>query len=82
LKKNKSLASDHLYKKEMKRLFLFRSTQQPELLLSKEEVDAAHRLAAALANYDKDDYRSLKFKNIQSKEPKGKKPEVTKPKKI
>lgn len=29
------------------------------------ECDAAHNLAAALANYDKDDYRTLKFEDIK-----------------
>ncbi|KAL4503262.1 hypothetical protein ABPG72_000868 [Tetrahymena utriculariae] len=61
---------DNLYKKELQSKFLFGSNQS-EIRLSKEEVDAAHRLAAALANYDKDDYRSLKFYNIQIKESKG-----------
>jgi len=61
---------DNLYKRELQSKFLFGNGQQ-EVKLSKEEVDAAHRLAAALANYDKDDFRSLKFYNIQVKEKKG-----------
>ncbi len=31
-------------------------------------MDAAYKLAAALANYDKDDYRSLKFLDLKVKE--------------
>jgi hypothetical protein len=32
------------------------------------ECDAAYKLAAALSNYDKDDYRILKFLDIKVKE--------------
>lgn len=34
----------------------------------KSECDAAYKLAAALSNYDKDDYRILKFLDIKVKE--------------
>lgn len=33
-----------------------------------QECEAAYKLAAALSNYDKDDYRILKFLDIKTKE--------------
>jgi hypothetical protein len=41
-------------------------------------VDAAYKLAAALANYDKEDYRSLKFLDIKVKETQVAKKELNK----
>ncbi|EGR33574.1 hypothetical protein IMG5_048910 [Ichthyophthirius multifiliis] len=64
---DKKAPVSNLYKKELQSKLLFGNNQQ-EIKLSQEEVNAAHRLAAALANYDKNDYRSLKFYNIQVKE--------------
>lgn len=54
---------ENLHRKELKGKLLFRNTAN--IKLSKEECDAAYKLAAALANYDKDDYRSLKFLDIE-----------------
>lgn len=36
--------------------------------LTKEECEASYKLAAALSNYDKDDYRILKFLDIKVKD--------------
>jgi len=38
--------------------------------LSQEECNAAYRLAAALANHDSEDYRSLKFLELKPRDEK------------
>ena len=43
---------------------------QKQIRLSKEEKQAAYKLAAALSNFDNEDLRVLKFFDIQEKEQK------------
>jgi hypothetical protein len=49
---------------------MFRNSSQ--VVLSKEECEAAYRLAAALTNHDSEDYRSLKFLEVQVRDEKRK----------
>jgi len=54
-----------LHKQELKGKMLYR---KHPTYLSKEEADAAFRLAAALSNYDKDDIRTLRLLEVRVRE--------------
>lgn len=45
---------------------MYKSNQH--VVLSQEECQAAYRLAAALANHDSEDYRSLKFLEVKPRD--------------
>ncbi|CAD8135461.1 unnamed protein product [Paramecium pentaurelia] len=65
-KKNKKVDPqlfEKLYRQNLKSKVLFNS--DPEVFLSEAECNAAYKLAAALANYDITDERSLKFAEIK-----------------
>ncbi|CAD8044697.1 unnamed protein product [Paramecium primaurelia] len=55
-----------LYRQNLKSKVLFNS--YPEVFLSEAECNAGYKLAAALANYDITDERSLKFAEIKCKQ--------------
>ena len=59
---------EKLHRKQLKSKIVYKN--EPELFLSKEECNAAYKLAAALANYDEDDYRSLKFLDLKERKTK------------
>lgn len=47
---------------------MFFSVKYDVFFNSQPECDAAYKLAAALANYDKDDFRTLKFLDVKSRD--------------
>ena len=59
---------DSLHRKELKGKLMYKSNQH--VILSQEECNAAYRLAAALANHDSEDYRSLKFLEVKPRDEK------------
>lgn len=74
-KKNKRKARnklyDNLYKKGLKHEMIKKMThEQKKMKLSESEMNAAEKLAAALAQYDEDDPRSLFFTDYELRKPK------------
>lgn len=64
---------ENLYKKGLKNKMIKRMAhEKTKLKLSEEEVNAANKLAAALADYDQDDPRSLIFADFEVKNKKKK----------
>jgi len=74
-KKQSSKPYKNLYKQGLKKDMIKKMNvgEKHNIKLSQSEVDAAERLAAALANYDKDDPRSLLFTGFDIKKTKKRK---------
>lgn len=72
-KKGKSKLYKQLYKQGVKKDMIKKMNNEPnKIRLFKSEIDAARKLAAALADYDPDDPRSLMFTGFEAKKVGGK----------